>query len=107
MKFMHEAYIVAGLRTAVTKAKRVDDVMVGNAVPEGDLGLQVGRIIAVRALGQHAPGVTVNRYFASGLETIAMATAKISAGMAEYNAEWFNFTFQRMRYHDKTFSQYQ
>jgi acetyl-CoA acyltransferase len=110
---MQEAYIVAGLRTAVTKAKRggfrftrpddlaidliqqlmasipalektqVDDVMVGNAVPEAEQGLQVGRIIAARALGQHAPGVTVNRYCASGLETIAMATAKIRAGMAD------------------------
>ncbi len=89
------------------KQKKVDDVLVGNAVPEAEQGLQIGRIIAVRALGQHAPGVTVNRDFASGLETIAMATAKISAGMAEYNAEWFNFTIQRMRYHDKTFSQYQ
>lgn len=110
---MQEAYIVAGLRTAVTKAKRggfrftrpddlaidliqqlmaglpqldkkmVDDVMVGNAVPEAEQGLQVGRIIAARALGQQAPGITVNRYCASGLETIAMATAKIRAGMAE------------------------
>ena len=110
---MQEAYIIAGLRTAVTKAKRggfrftrpddlaidliqqlmasipalektqVDDVMVGNAVPEAEQGLQVGRIIAARALGQHAPGVTVNRYCASGLETIAMATAKIRSGMAD------------------------
>jgi acetyl-CoA acyltransferase len=110
---MQEAYIVAGLRTAVTKAKKggfrftrpddlaidliqqlmasipalektqVDDVMVGNAVPEAEQGLQVGRIIAARALGQQAPGITVNRYCASGLETIAMATAKIRAGMAE------------------------
>ena len=110
---MQEAYIVAGLRTAVTKAKRggfrftrpddlaidviqqlmagipqlektrVDDVMVGNAVPEAEQGLQVGRIIAARALGHQAPGITVNRYCASGLETIAMATAKIRAGMAD------------------------
>lgn len=110
---MQEAYIVAGLRTAVTKAKRggfrftrpddlaiqviqelmktvpqldakqVDDVIVGNAVPEAEQGLQVGRIIAARALGEHAPGITVNRYCASGLETIAIATAKIRAGMAE------------------------
>jgi acetyl-CoA acyltransferase len=110
---MQEAYIVAGLRTAVTKAKRggfrftrpddlaidliqqlmaglpqldkklMDDVMVGNAVPEAEQGLQVGRIIAARGLGEHAPGVTVNRYCASGLETIAMATAKIRAGMAD------------------------
>ena len=110
---MQEAYIVAGMRTAVTKAKRggfrftrpddlaiqviqelmktvpqldkkrVDDVIVGNAVPEAEQGLQVGRIIAARALGEHAPGITVNRYCASGLETIAIATAKIRAGMAD------------------------
>lgn len=110
---MQEAYIVAGLRTAVGKAKkggfrftrpddlaieviqelmkkvpeldknRVDDVIVGNAVPEAEQGLQVGRIIAARALGEQAPGITVNRYCASGLETIAMATAKIRAGMAD------------------------
>lgn len=110
---MQDAFIVAGLRTAVTKAKRggfrftrpddlaidviqqlmagipqlekfrVDDVMVGNAVPEAEQGLQVGRIIAARALGHQAPGITVNRYCASGLETIAMATAKIRAGMAD------------------------
>jgi len=108
---MQEAYIVAGLRTAVGKAKkggfrftrpddlaieviqelmkkvpeldktRIDDVIVGNAVPEAEQGLQVGRIIAARALGEQAPGITVNRYCASGLETIAMATAKIRAGM--------------------------
>ena len=110
---MQEAYIVAGLRTAVGKAKkggfrftrpddlaieviqelmkkvpeldktRIDDVIVGNAVPEAEQGLQVGRIIAARALGEQAPGITVNRYCASGLETIAMATAIIRAGMAE------------------------
>jgi len=110
---MQEAYIVAGLRSAVGKAKRgvfrftrpddlaieviqelmktvpqldknrVDDVIVGNAVPEAEQGLQVGRIIAARALGHQAPGITVNRYCASGLETIAMATAKIRAGMAD------------------------
>jgi acetyl-CoA acyltransferase len=110
---MQDAYIVAGYRTAVGKSKRgkfrfyrpddlaidvikallasvpglepkrVDDVIVGNAVPEAEQGLQVGRIIAARALGIHAPGVTVNRYCASGLETIAMATAKIRSGMAD------------------------
>lgn len=110
---MQEAYIVAGYRTAVTKAKRggfrftrpddlaievisklvasvpgldprqVDDVIVGNAVPEAEQGLQVGRIIAARALGIDVPGMTVNRYCASGLETIAIATAKIRMGMAE------------------------
>jgi len=110
---MQEAYIVAGYRTAVGKAKRggfrfyrpddlavdvisglmasvpqleakrVDDVIVGNAVPEAEQGLQVGRIIAARALGFDIPGMTVNRYCASGLESIAMATAKIRSGMAE------------------------
>src|SRR5579872_7615172 len=110
---MQEAYIVAGYRTAVGKSKRgkfrfyrpddmaidvikgllasvpafdpkrVDDVVVGNAVPEAEQGLQVGRIIAARAVGIHVPGVTVNRYCASGLETIAMATAKIRTGMAD------------------------
>src|SRR5450755_1568310 len=110
---MQDAYIIAGYRTAVGKSKRgklrfyrpddlavevikgllasvpqldphrVDDVIVGNAVPEAEQGLQVGRIIAARAVGIHAPGVTVNRYCASGLETIAMATAKIRCGMAE------------------------
>jgi acetyl-CoA acyltransferase len=112
-KEMQEAYIVAGYRTAVGKSKRgtlrfyrpddlavdlikgllasvpavdpklVDDVIVGNAVPEAEQGLQVGRIIAARAVGIHAPGVTVNRYCASGLETIAIATAKIRMGMAD------------------------
>nr|MBA4140772.1 acetyl-CoA C-acyltransferase [Segetibacter sp.] len=110
---MQEAYIVAGYRTAVTKskkggfrftrpddlaievikglmasvpqleAKRVDDVIVGNAVPEAEQGLQVGRIIAARALGYEVPGMTVNRYCASGLETISIATAKIRMGMAD------------------------
>lgn len=110
---MQDAYIVAGYRTAVGKAKkggfrftrpddlaidvikglmasvpqleakRVDDVIVGNAVPEAEQGLQVGRIIAARALGFEVPGMTVNRYCASGLETIAMATAKIRMGMAD------------------------
>lgn len=110
---MQEAYIVAGYRTAVGKSKkggfrftrpddlaidvikgllasvpqldvkRVDDVIVGNAVPEAEQGLQVGRIIAARAIGFHAPGITINRYCASGLESIAMATAKIRTGMAD------------------------
>lgn len=108
-----EAYIVAGFRTAVTKSKRggfrfyrpddlavdvikglvasvpeldskrVDDLIVGNAVPEAEQGLQVGRMISVRALGIEVPGMTVNRYCASGLETIAIATAKIRSGMAD------------------------
>ncbi len=110
---MQEAYIVAGYRTAVAKskrggfrffrpddlavevikglmasvpqldAKRVDDVIVGNAVPEAEQGLQFGRIIAARALGIEAAGITINRYCASGLESIAMATAKIRTGMAD------------------------
>ncbi len=110
---MQEAYIVAGYRTAVAKAKRggfrfyrpddlaieviknlldsvpqldkkrVDDVIVGNAVPEAEQGLQVGRIIAARAVGFDTPGMTVNRYCASGLETIAIASAKIRMGMAD------------------------
>src|ERR1043165_1825086 len=110
---MQEAYIIAGYRTAVGKAKkggfrfyrpddlaievikglmatvpqldakRVDDVIVGNAVPEAEQGLQFGRIISARALGFDIPGVTVNRYCASGLETIAIATAKIRTGLAE------------------------
>jgi acetyl-CoA acyltransferase len=108
-----EAYIIAGFRTAVTKSKRggfrfyrpddlavdvikgllasvpeleptrVDDLFVGNAVPEAEQGLQVGRMISVRALGISVPGMTVNRYCASGLETIAIATAKIRTGMAD------------------------
>lgn len=110
---MQEAYIVAGYRTAVGKAKRggfrfyrpddlavdvisgllksvpqldpkrVDDLIVGNAVPEAEQGLQIGRMISVRALGIDIPGMTVNRYCASGLETIAIATAKIQSGMAD------------------------
>jgi acetyl-CoA acyltransferase len=110
---MEAAYIIAGYRSAVGKAKRgafrnyrpddlavdvikgllasvpqldtklIDDVIVGNAVPEAEQGLQVGRIIANRAVGEWAPGVTVNRYCASGLETIAIATAKIQTGQAQ------------------------
>lgn len=110
---MQEAYIIAGYRTAITKSKkggfrftrpddlaidvikgllasvpqldvkRVDDVVVGNAVPEAEQGLQIGRMISAKAVGIHAPGITINRYCASGLESIAMATAKIRTGMAE------------------------
>jgi acetyl-CoA acyltransferase len=110
---MQEAYIIAGLRSAVTKAKkggfrftrpddlavdligqliakvpsldpsRIDDLIVGNAVPEAEQGLQIGRMISVRALPMRVPGMTVNRYCASGLESIAIATAKIRSGMAE------------------------
>ncbi len=61
--------------------KLVDDVIVGCANPEGEQGLQIGRQISMRALGKDAPGMTVNRYCASGLETISIATAKIRAGM--------------------------
>jgi len=59
----------------------VDDVIVGCANPEGEQGLQIGRMISVRALGKEVPGITINRYCASGLEAIAMATGKIAAGM--------------------------
>ena len=60
---------------------RIDDVIVGCANPEGEQGLQIGRQIALRALNQDVPGMTVNRYCASGLETISIAAAKIAAGM--------------------------
>lgn len=110
---MKTAYIVKGYRTAVGKAPkglfrfkrpdelaaetidymmaqlpgfdktRIDDVMVGNAMPEAEQGLNVGRLISLMGLKvTDVPGVTVNRYCASGLETIGMATAKIQAGMA-------------------------
>jgi acetyl-CoA acyltransferase len=63
---------------------RIDDVMVGNAMPEAEQGLNVGRLISLMGLKvTDVPGVTVNRYCASGLETIGMATAKIQAGMAD------------------------
>jgi acetyl-CoA acyltransferase len=61
----------------------IDGVIVGCANPEGEQGLQIGRMVALQALGQKVPGVTVNRYCASGLETIAMATAMIRAGMGD------------------------
>ncbi len=75
--------IVTHLINAVPEldAKRIDDVIVGCANPEGEQGLQVGRLISARALGYEVPGMTVNRYCASGLETISIATAKIKAGM--------------------------
>ncbi|MBE8713173.1 acetyl-CoA C-acyltransferase [Sphingobacterium hungaricum] len=109
-----EAYIIAGYRTAVGKAPRgvfrfmraddlaaevikhmvstipnldveqIDDVIVGNATPEAEQGLNIGRMISLMGLNtDKVPGVTVNRYCASGLETIATATAKIKAGMAD------------------------
>lgn len=108
------AYIVAGYRSAVGKAGkggfrfyrpddlaadvikhlmkqfpqldsgRVDDVIVGNATPEAEQGLNVGRMIALMGLDNYkVPGMTVNRYCSSGLETIAIAKAKIEAGMAD------------------------
>ena len=111
---MKTAYIVKGYRTAVGKApkglfrfkrtdelaaetiqhmmkeipqldvKRIDDVIVGNAMPEGSQGLNMARLISLMGLNSvDVPGVTVNRFCSSGVETIAMATAKIQAGMAE------------------------
>ena len=111
---MKTAYIVKAYRTAVGKApkgvfrfkrpdelaaetihylmnelpdfdkKRIDDVMVGNAMPEAEQGLNMGRLISLMGLKvTDVPGVTVNRYCASGLETIGMATAKIQSGMAD------------------------
>ena len=64
--------------------EQIDDVIVGNAMPEAEQGLNVGRLISLMGLGtDKVPGVTVNRYCASGLETIATAVAKIKAGMAD------------------------
>jgi len=111
---MKTAYIVKGYRTAVGKAPkgvfrfkrtdelaaetiqhmmkelpnldktRIDDVIVGNAMPEGSQGLNMARLISLMGLDTvDVPGVTVNRFCSSGLETIAMATAKIQAGMAD------------------------
>ena len=111
---MKTAYIVKAYRTAVGKAPkgvfrfkrpdelaaetiqymiatlpdfdktRIDDVMVGNAMPEAEQGLNVARLISLMGLKiNDVPGVTVNRYCASGLETIGMATAKIQSGMAD------------------------
>ena len=108
-----DAYIVKGYRSAIGKSKkggfrftrpddlaadvikhlmdsvpeldpnRIDDLIVGNAIPEAEQGMQMGRMISLISLPMGVPGVTVNRYCGSGLETIAMATAKIRAGMAE------------------------
>jgi acetyl-CoA acyltransferase len=108
------AYIVAGFRSAVGKAKkggfrfyrpdeigasvikhlvksipnldkdRIDDVIVGNATPEAEQGLNMGRMLSLMGLDtDKVPGMTVNRYCASGLETIAIAQAKIESGMAD------------------------
>ena len=110
---MQTAYIITGYRTAVGKAPRgglrfvrpdelavqviqqilkdipqldpatFEDVIVGNATPEAEQGLNIGRMISLMALGtDQVPGLTINRYCASGLETIAMAVAKIQSGMA-------------------------
>ncbi|GIV37090.1 MAG: acetyl-CoA acetyltransferase [Cyclobacteriaceae bacterium] len=108
-----DAYIVAGYRTGVGKAKKggfrfarpddfaaevikhlvksvpglennmVDDLIVGNAVPEAEQGMQMGRMISLLALGIEVPGMIVNRYCGSGLEAIAIATQRIRAGMAD------------------------
>lgn len=111
---MKTAYIVKGYRTAVGKApkgvfrfkrpdelaaetiehllkqvpeldkNRIDDVIVGNAMPEAEQGLNIGRLISLMALKMDdIAGMTVNRYCASGLETISIATAKIQSGMAD------------------------
>jgi len=111
---MTTAYIVAAYRTAVGKAprgnfkfmrpddlaarviehlmksvpeldkERIDDVIVGNATPEAEQGLNIGRMISLMGLHtDKVPGMTVNRYCASGLETIAIATAKIQSGQAD------------------------
>jgi acetyl-CoA acyltransferase len=108
-----DAYIVAGYRTAVGKANKggfrftrpddlaadvikhllknvpqldptqVDDLIVGNAVPESEQGMQMGRIISLLSLPINVPGMIVNRYCGSGLDTIALASFKIHAGMAD------------------------
>ena len=107
------AYIIAGYRSAVGKAPkgglrftrpddlaaevikymftqvpqldpvRVDDVIVGNAVPEAEQGMQMGRYVALLSLPKSVPGLTINRYCGSGLEAIALAAAKINAGFAD------------------------
>lgn len=108
-----DAYIINGYRSAVGKAKkgsfrfyrsddlaadvikylvahtpglenkRVDDLIVGNAIPEAEQGMQMGRMISLLALGEDNPGFIVNRYCGSGLEAIALASAKINMGMAD------------------------
>lgn len=107
------AYIIKGFRTAVGKANkggfrftrpddlaaqvikhlvatvpeldpaRIDDLIVGNAVPEAEQGMQMGRMVSLLSLPIKVPGMVVNRYCGSGLETIAIASAKIHAGMAD------------------------
>lgn len=108
-----EAYIVTGYRTAITRGRkggfkatrsddlaaevvrhlvsqvpqldptRVDDLIVGCAIPEAEQGMQIGRMVALMSLPMNVSGVTVNRYCGSGLETIALGVAKIKAGMAD------------------------
>lgn len=108
-----DAYIVSGYRTAVGKAKKggfrftrpddlaaevirhlvksvpglennmVDDVIVGNAVPEAEQGMQMGRMISLLALGKEVPGMIINRYCGSGVEAIAIASDRIRSGMAD------------------------
>lgn len=111
---LNNAYIIAGYRTAVGKAPKgifkntrpddmaaavikklvadfpqleksqIDDVIVGNATPEAEQGLNIGRMVSLMGLDIYTvPGMTVNRYCSSGIETIAIATAKINAGMAD------------------------
>jgi acetyl-CoA acyltransferase len=107
------AYILAGLRSAVTKAPkggfrftrpddlaaevirqilaglpqldpvRIDELIVGNAVPEAEQGMQMGRIVSLLALPKEVPGMVVNRYCGSGLESIAIAAQRIQSGMAD------------------------
>ena len=108
-----ESYIVAGYRTGVGKAKKggfrftrpddlavdvikylvksipgldpkmVDDVIVGNAVQEAEQGMQMGRMISLMALGIETPGMVINRYCGSGVEAIAIASARVQAGQAD------------------------
>jgi acetyl-CoA acetyltransferase len=61
----------------------VDDLIVGNAVPEAEQGMQMGRMISLLALGLDIPGMIVNRYCGSGVETIAIASHRIQAGQAD------------------------
>lgn len=107
------AYIVAGYRTAVGKAKKggfrfmrpddfatdvikhlvksipglennmVDDLVVGNAVQEAEQGMQMGRMISLMALGKDVPGMVINRYCGSGIEAIQIASARVHAGLAD------------------------
>lgn len=110
---MNEAYIVSGYRTAVTKAKRggfrftrsddlaaevikhllsniqsldpkrIDDLIVGCAIPEAEQGMQMGRMISLLSMPIEVPGMIINRYCGSGLEAINIATARIKSGMAD------------------------